>query len=174
MLWCLTNTSQRIITLRLKNVTLQHSPKIMHFFLHPQEEVLLAVACGLLELESWKPQELLCGRMFEPQELLCSSLRDTLKEWGGESVKWSERHSRVSAKNMVIVKKSSPNNLSADCRSTVGRQSADCWSLVGRQLADCRPFVGRQTADSRPTGFARNIGYLGMAHVWLGKPWPPV
>ena len=43
----------------------------------------------------------------------------------------------------VIVKKSSPKNLSADCRSSVGRQSADCW-----------PFVGRQLADRRPTGFA--------------------
>ena len=50
---------------------------------------------------------------------------------------------------MVIVKKSSPKNLSVDCRST-----------VGRQLADYRPFVGRQTADRRPTGFARNIGRL--------------
>ena len=51
-----------------------------------QEEVLLAADCGSLELESWKPQELLCdcmiraqellcGRMFEPQELLCGSLR---------------------------------------------------------------------------------------------------
>ena len=38
----------------------------------------------------------------------------------------------------VIVKKSSPKNLSADCRSTVGRQLANRW----------------------PTGFARNIGYL--------------
>ena len=41
----------------------------------------------------------------------------------------------------VIVKKSSPKNLSADCRST-----------VGRQLADYRLFVGRQMADRRPTG----------------------
>ena len=38
----------------------------------------------------------------------------------------------------VIVKESSPKNLSADFRST----------------------VGRQLADRRPTGFARNIGYL--------------
>ena len=60
----------------------------------------------------------------------------------------------------VIVKKSSPKNLSADCRSTVGRQSADSWLSVGRQSADCRPFVGRQLANRRPTGFARNIGYL--------------
>ena len=61
-----------------------------NFFLRLQEEVLLAADCGPLELESWKPQELLygcmikaqellCGRMFEPQELLCGSLRDTLK-----------------------------------------------------------------------------------------------
>ena len=38
----------------------------------------------------------------------------------------------------VIVKKSSPKNLSADSR----------------------PTVGRQLANSRPTGFAWNIGYL--------------
>ena len=31
------------------------------------------------------------------------------------------------------MKKSSPKNLSADCRSTVGRQSADSWLSVGRQ-----------------------------------------
>ena len=48
----------------------------------------------------------------------------------------------------VIVKKSSPKNLSADCRSTVGRQSADSWSSVGRQvlpeiLATCWPTVGQ-------------------------------
>ena len=56
-----------------------------NFFLRPQAEVLLAADCELLELEFWKPQELLCvcmikaqellcGRMFEPQELLCGSL----------------------------------------------------------------------------------------------------
>ena len=56
-----------------------------NFFLRPQEEVL-AADCGSLELESWKPQELLCfyvieaqellcSRMFEPQELLCGSLQ---------------------------------------------------------------------------------------------------
>ena len=39
---------------------------------------------------------------------------------------------------LVIVKKSSPKNLSADSRPTVGRLSA----------------------DRRLTGFARNIGYL--------------
>ena len=61
-----------------------------NFFLRPQEEVLLAADCRSLELESWKPQELLCGcmlkaqellcgRMFELQEVLCGSLRDTLK-----------------------------------------------------------------------------------------------
>ena len=61
-----------------------------NFFLRPQEEVLLAADCGSLELESRKPQELLCGcmikvqellcgRMFKPQELLCGSLRETLK-----------------------------------------------------------------------------------------------
>ena len=54
-----------------------------------QGEVLFVGDCGSLELESWKPQELLfgcmkkaqellCGRMFETQELLCGSLRDTL------------------------------------------------------------------------------------------------
>ena len=60
----------------------------------PNKGKLHAADCGLLELESWKPQELLCGcmikaqeflcgRMFEPQELLCGSLRWHLiwKEW---------------------------------------------------------------------------------------------
>ena len=61
---------------------------------------------------------------------------------------------------LVIVKKSSPKNLSADSRSTVGRLSADSRPTVARLLADSRPFVGRQLADSRPTGFTRNIGYL--------------
>ena len=51
----------------------------------------------------------------------------------------------------VIVKKSSPKNLSADCRSTVGRQSADSRPTVGRLLADSRPTVGRLSADSWPT-----------------------
>ena len=61
--------------------SIQYSPKIMH-----AQELLLAADCGSLELESWKPQELLCGctikaqellcgRMFEPQELLCGSLQ---------------------------------------------------------------------------------------------------
>ena len=48
---------------------------------------------------------------------------------------------------LVIVKKSSPKNLSADCRSSVGRLSAVCWPTVGRLSADCWPTVGRQTAD---------------------------
>ena len=30
--------------------------------------------CGLLELESWKPQELLCGGMIKAQELLCGRM----------------------------------------------------------------------------------------------------
>ena len=49
----------------------------------------------------------------------------------------------------LIVKKSSPKNLSADSQPTVGRLSADSWLTVGRL-----------SADRRPTGFARNIGYL--------------
>ena len=47
-------------------IYLQYSPKIMH-----TQELLFASArsssCGSLELEFWKPQELLCGTMFEPQ-----------------------------------------------------------------------------------------------------------
>ena len=67
---------------------------------------------------------------------------------------------------MVIVKKSSPKNLSADCRSTVGQLSADSrptvvadsWAVgqqtVGRQFVlclrpKCWPTVGQQSADSR-------------------------
>ena len=44
-----------------------------NFFLRPQE-VLLVADCGLLELESWKLQDL-CNRMFKPQELPCGSSR---------------------------------------------------------------------------------------------------
>ena len=36
----------------------------------------------------------------------------------------------------VIVKKSSPKNLSADCRSTVGRQSADSLPTANQQVTD--------------------------------------
>ena len=53
--------------------------------------------------------------------------------------------------HLVIVKKSSPKNLSADCRSTVGRLSAVCRPTVGRLLADCRPSVGRLSAVCWPT-----------------------
>ena len=45
------------------------------FFLCPQAEVLLAADCGSLELEFWKPQELLCGCVIKAQELLCGSLQ---------------------------------------------------------------------------------------------------
>ena len=50
---------------------------------------------------------------------------------------------------LVIVKKSSPKNLLADCRSTVGRQVAyisgkTCRPTVGRQTTNCQPTVGRQ------------------------------
>ena len=43
------------------------------------------------------------------------------------------------AKNRVIVKKSSPKNLSADCRSTVGRQLTDRLPTVYRQLTNRLP-----------------------------------
>ena len=46
-----------------------------NFFLRPQAEVLLVADCGLLELEFWKLQELLCGCVIKAQELLCGSLR---------------------------------------------------------------------------------------------------
>ena len=51
---------------------------------------------------------------------------------------------------MVIVKKSSPKNLSADCRSTVGQLSADSRPTVGQLLADSWATVGRLSANSRP------------------------
>ena len=59
---------------------------------------------------------------------------------------------------LVIVKKSSPKNLSADCRSTVGRQVAyisgkTCRPSVGQQTTNCQLTVGRQLTNSRPTGF---------------------
>ena len=48
-------------------------------------------------------------------------------------------------KYWVIVKKSSPKNLSADCRSTVGRQLTDRLPTVYRQLTMyISPTVGRQ------------------------------
>ena len=50
---------------------------------------------------------------------------------------------------MVIVKKSSPKNLSADSQPTVGRLLVDSWLTVSRL-----------SADRQPTGFARNKGYL--------------
>ena len=37
-------------------------------------EVLLAADCWSLELESWKPQELLCSCMIKAQELLCGRM----------------------------------------------------------------------------------------------------
>ena len=59
---------------------------------------------------------------------------------------------------MVIVKNSSQNIQSADCRltlaasqPTVGQLSADCWPTVDRLLADCRPPVDRLLANCRPT-----------------------
>ena len=48
-------------------------------FLRPQEEVLLAADCWSLELESWKPQELLCSCMIKAQELFavaCSNRKN--------------------------------------------------------------------------------------------------
>ena len=71
-------------TSTLPHSCIQYSPKIMH----PQELLFASADCRLLEFESMKPQELLCGcmikvqellccRMFEePQELLCGSLRE--------------------------------------------------------------------------------------------------
>ena len=57
-------------------------------------------------------------------------------------------------KDVVIVKKSSPKNLSADCRSIVGRQTADRFCPkyrlpVGRQWADSRPTVGNVSVTCR-------------------------
>ena len=46
--------------------------------------------------------------------------------------------------SLVIVKKSSPKNLSADCRST-----------VGRQLTDRLPTVYRQLTNRLPTGYEK-------------------
>ena len=58
---------------------------------------------------------------------------------------------------MVIVKKSSPKNLSADSQPTVGRLLADSWLTVGRL-----------SADRQPTGFTRNKGYL-LADRFFGE-----
>ena len=47
-------------------------------------------------------------------------------------------------KNRVIVKKSSPKNLLANCRPTAGRLSANRRATVGLLSLDCRPTVGQQ------------------------------
>ena len=50
-----------------------------------------------------------------------------------------QRVADVEEKLEVIVKKSSPKNLSADCRSTVGRQLTDRLPTVYRQLTNRLP-----------------------------------
>ena len=42
----------------------------------------------------------------------------------------------VGGGNAVIVKKSSPKNLSANCRSTVGRQLTDSLPTANQQVTD--------------------------------------
>ena len=68
--------------------------------------------------------------------------------------RWFEKKNQLFSEELVaiiwvIVKKSSPKNLSADSRPTVGQQTANCRPTA----ADSRPTDGRQSADSRPTGF---------------------
>ena len=46
------------------------------------------------------------------------------------------RKFRLTTQILVIVKKSSPKNLSADCRSTVGRQLTDRLPTVNQQVTD--------------------------------------
>ena len=53
----------------------------------------------------------------------------------------------ITTQFVVIVKKSSPKNLSAVCWPTVGRLSAVCRPTVGRQVFP-KTSVGRQSADS--------------------------
>ena len=48
---------------------------------------------------------------------------------------------------LVIVKKSSPKNLSVNCRPTVDRHTADSRPIVGRLSVDRRPTVDRQSTD---------------------------
>ena len=57
------------------------------------------------------------------------------------------------SQNSVIVKKSSPKNLSANCRPFVGHLSADSWPTgfpqnTDYQLAGSRPTDDRQSAYS--------------------------
>ena len=52
----------------------------------------------------------------------------------------SNNYTQSFADKLVIVKKSSPKNLSADCRSTVGRQ-------VDRQVTDSLPTANQQVSD---------------------------
>ena len=104
---------------------------------------LLTNTCQLKLLFQWV--------LFSPKRqkcLLVSALaRD--KEFTKEERRLKRLESKLKnikyqiLESPVIVKKSSPKNLSADCR----------------------PFVGRQLADRRPTGFARNIGYLSADNL---------
>ena len=76
---------------------------------------------------------------------------------------------RLSFLLSVIVKKSSPKNLSADCRSTVGRQVTDSLPTANQLVkkkekivlkTNTLPTVGRLSVHSRPTGslyFGQNL-----------------
>ena len=59
-----------------------------------------------------------------------SSVRDSINQMVMELKCCTEVH------NTVIVKKSSPKNLSADCRSTVGRQVTDSLPTANHQVTD--------------------------------------
>ena len=88
----------------------------------------------------------------------CATKKDVLsRHWSAEknfSLIWTTFLWTAASIGSVIVKKSSPKNLLADCRPTVGWQLVVCRPFVGRQTADrfcpkyrSGPTVGRQSAD---------------------------
>ena len=79
-----------------------------------------------------------------------SQTRMLISHFKENAILWDKslKHNGNKAKTKVIVTKSSPKNLSADCRSTVGRQLTDRLPTVYRQLtnrleATCRRRLRR-------------------------------
>ena len=59
----------------------------------------------------------------------------------------------VTLRVLVIVKKSSPKNLSADCWSTVGRQVTDSLPTANQQVTDSTIILNNTTGTRWKTEF---------------------
>ena len=70
---------------------------------------------------------------------ICLSVRLIISRVGTGGFLLQKMSNALHTVLMVIVKKSSPKNLSADCRSTVGRQLTERLPTVYRQLANRLP-----------------------------------